>query len=139
MKPVLFILSLGFVYKASASIQSIAVTGQLMCHGQPANDVKVKLYDENTITLDNKLDEQRTDDGGYFTVEGSEKSAFTLNPKINVYHNCHYWNPLCSQKFTIHIPTSYITKGGIPRKVFDAGRFNLEAKFPGQSMDCINK
>ncbi len=28
--------------------QSIAVTGQLMCDGQPASGVKVKLYDDNT-------------------------------------------------------------------------------------------
>ncbi|CAD5209807.1 unnamed protein product [Bursaphelenchus okinawaensis] len=128
------------VTAVSAGTQSVAVQGTLTCDGKPAAGVKVKLYDENSITPDNKLAEGKTDARGVFTLQGSEKSVLTLKPKFNVYHRCHYNNPIpfCYQKFTVNIPSRYITDGSIPQKTFDAGRFNLEAKYPGQSRDCVN-
>ncbi|CAD5214687.1 unnamed protein product [Bursaphelenchus xylophilus] len=128
------------VAAVSAGVQSIAVQGILTCDGKPAAGVKVKLYDVNRVSTDNKLAEGKTDARGYFNLQGSEKSVFTLKPKFNVYHKCHYFNPIptCYQKFAVNIPSRYITEGAIPQKTFDAGRFNLEAKYPGQERDCVN-
>ena len=82
--------------------QSVAVTGQLLCNGQPASSVKVKLYDQNTckwaylkkesfsVSVDNFLDQEYTDANGYFNLQGKETDITTMDPKFNIYHKCDY-------------------------------------------------
>lgn len=116
--------------------QSVAVTGHLQCNGNPASNVKVKLY-EKEVFLDRKMDEGRTDSTGWFKLSGSKREITTIDPKLNIYHKCNYAG-LCYKKVSITIPDTYITRGSIPQSTFDIGTINLASKFPGQSIDCIN-
>uniref|UniRef100_A0A8R1I214 Transthyretin-like family protein n=1 Tax=Caenorhabditis japonica TaxID=281687 RepID=A0A8R1I214_CAEJA len=118
------------------SLQSVAVSGRLICLGRPAADVKVKLY-ESEVLLDSKLDEGRTDSNGVFRLSGSKREFTTIDPKLNVYHKCNY-NGLCDKKFSIRILVDYVSSGSEAEKTFDIGTLNLANEYSGQTTDCIN-
>ncbi|CAD6189441.1 unnamed protein product [Caenorhabditis auriculariae] len=118
------------------TVQSVAVKGKLMCDTVPANNVKVKLYEDEAV-LDVLLDERFTDADGTFTIEGKKTEVTSIDPKINIYHRCNY-DGICFKKITIVIPEAFVTNGETPAKVFDIGELNLAAKFQGQSTDCFN-
>ncbi|CAI5453319.1 unnamed protein product [Caenorhabditis angaria] len=117
-------------------LQSIAVTGKLTCNGQPAKDVKIKLYEKEKIK-DIKLDEMYTDASGSFHVSGSKTEITNIDPKVNIYHRCDRTAP-CYRKLGITIPDQYITSGGVPRKTYDIGTLNLGNIYYGETVDCIN-
>ncbi|CAD5231647.1 unnamed protein product [Bursaphelenchus xylophilus] len=118
--------------------QSLAVQGKFMCKGKPAKGVKVKIYDHDTFTLDDKMGETKSDAQGFFHVTGKSNEVTRLTPKMNIYHKCGKLLPICYTKFSIGIPKNYLTSGSTPKKTYDAGTFNLDAKMPGQSTDCLN-
>ncbi|EPB72983.1 Transthyretin-like family protein [Ancylostoma ceylanicum] len=94
--------------------QAVAVTGRLMCGNRPAAGVKVKLWDEDDgPDPDDVLDEGFTDENG----------AFHLKPG--------------QRKVKFYIPDSYISSGGIARRVFDIGVLNLETIFPKEERDLL--
>ncbi|KAK6045910.1 Transthyretin-like family protein [Cooperia oncophora] len=137
----LLLLLLSLVATSSALLgfgrtQSVAVTGRLICNGQPASNVKVKLY-EKEATFDVKMDEGKTNSNGEFRLAGSKREISTIDPKVNVYHKCNYNGP-CYRKFGITIPDNYITKGANPQKTYDIGTINLANRFTGETTDCIN-
>ena len=82
--------------------QSVAVSGRLICNGQPASGVKVKLYDvevskcllifsffsllKTILALDRLLQEGQTDQNGAFRVGGSATEISNIDPKLNIYH-----------------------------------------------------
>lgn len=88
--------------------QSVAVTGRLICNGQPASNVKVKLYEKESskyppaycITcqpltgihsaFDVKMAEGVTNQNGEFRLSGSKTEISTIDPKVNIYHKCNY-------------------------------------------------
>ncbi|CAI5442388.1 unnamed protein product [Caenorhabditis angaria] len=136
----LVILAL-FVASASAipfigSVQSVKVTGKVTCNGQPAENIKTKLY-EKEILLDKLLDERATDSAGSFTLSGNKKELTAIDPHVNIYHKCNYNGP-CYKKLKIAIPKSFITEGETPDKTFDIGELNLAGSFSGESTDCLN-
>ncbi|KHJ76260.1 Transthyretin-like family protein [Oesophagostomum dentatum] len=116
--------------------QSVAVTGRLICNGQPASNVKVKLYEKES-TFDVKMDEGKTNQNGEFRLSGSKTEISTIDPKVNIYHKCNY-NGLCYKKIGITIPDNYVSSGKNPQKTFDIGTINLANKFTGETTDCIN-
>ncbi|KAK5979208.1 TransThyretin family domain, partial [Trichostrongylus colubriformis] len=118
------------------STQSVAVSGRLICNGQPASNVQVKLYEKENI-LDSKIAEGVTDQNGQFRLSGSKREISTIDPKVNIYHKCNY-NGFCYRKFGITIPDNYVTSGSNPQRVFDIGTINLANRFTGETTDCIN-
>lgn len=58
--------------------QSAAVKGVLTCNGQPAENIKVKLYDEDRTDLDDLMDEGVTDSQGRFELRGHETEITTI-------------------------------------------------------------
>uniref|UniRef100_A0A0N5A2R2 Transthyretin-like family protein n=1 Tax=Parastrongyloides trichosuri TaxID=131310 RepID=A0A0N5A2R2_PARTI len=122
--------------------QAVAAEGYLMCNGKPATDAKIKLYDADTFTKDDKMAETRTDSRGYFKLSGYSSEITRIDPKLNIYHKCtKSINPMkkiCYQKFSIKIPKSYITTGTQAAKTYNAGQLELSGKFPGQTTDCLN-
>ncbi|KAK6738132.1 hypothetical protein RB195_020317 [Necator americanus] len=116
--------------------QSVAVTGRLICNGMPASGVKVKLYDKE-LTVDSKMAESQTNYNGIFMLSGRKREITNIDPKVNIYHKCNY-NGFCYKKLGIRIPSNYITDGSSPRSTYDIGTINLNNKFSGESIDCIN-
>ncbi|EGT53018.1 hypothetical protein CAEBREN_06745 [Caenorhabditis brenneri] len=148
-----FLISTSFCITIElGNLQSVAVNGKLLCNDKPANNIKVKLYEEEAI-LDVLLDERFTSEDGTFEMSGSKSEVTTIDPKLNIYHKCNYDgvrfeeairynNPnsfqICVRKISIMIPTEYITNGEKPARTYNIGEINLASKFSGQSTDCFN-
>ncbi|CAD5210890.1 unnamed protein product [Bursaphelenchus okinawaensis] len=133
------VLAVSWVLSARPQ-QSVSVAGKFTCDGKPAKDVKVKLYDKDTFTFDDLMGKSQSDASGIFKVEGTANEVTNIQPKLNVYHRCNYTPllPTCYQKFSIRIPSNYITKGPRAAKTFDVGTINLAGKMSGQGTDCLN-
>ncbi|VDK47312.1 unnamed protein product [Anisakis simplex] len=120
--------------------QSSAAKGILKCNGKPARGVQVKLYDDDRgVDMDDLMGEATTDQNGYFEVSGSNAEMSTIDPKINIYHDCNDgWKP-CQRKVTIMLPDGFVSDGARPKKIYDAGTLELAGKFPGESRDCLHR
>ncbi|KAI6192090.1 Transthyretin-like family-containing protein [Aphelenchoides bicaudatus] len=78
--------------------------GRLLCDGKPQKGVLVKLYDDDRgIDLDDFMQKTHTDQDGYFELYGHSHEFSSIDPKINIYHDCDDWLP-CQRKFSIMIP-----------------------------------
>ncbi|CAP29095.2 Protein CBR-TTR-29 [Caenorhabditis briggsae] len=143
----LFVLALAFCEGAENAtisknilgigrMQSVAVSGRLICQGRPASNIKLKLY-ENEILFDRLMEEGRSDSNGQFRLSGSKREITSIDPKLNIYHKCNY-NGLCYRKFTIKIPKDFVNTGSQPERTYDIGTLNLANRYSGESIDCIN-
>ncbi|CAD5234156.1 unnamed protein product [Bursaphelenchus xylophilus] len=119
--------------------QWVAVTGKVNCNGVPAKGVKVKIYDVDDWTLDDKVAEVVTGEDGVFHLKGYTYEITTMDPKLNIYHNCNALTPICYIKFNVLLPKSIVNREGEPTQEYDAGTFSLDNTFPGQGTDCLNK
>ncbi|PIC26330.1 hypothetical protein B9Z55_018933 [Caenorhabditis nigoni] len=124
------------LFNIIGSTQSVTVTGKLVCEGQPANNVLVKMYDDGTI-YDSKLGSTRTSSDGTFSVSGTYTDITTLDPKVNIYHSCNYNGP-CSKKVQINIPDYAVAEGSSATTNYDIGTLNLANQFSGETTDCIH-
>ena len=101
------------------NLQSVAVNGTLLCNDKPANNIKVKLYEEEASefcqtkpqkdlwvfcrsVLDVLLDERFTSEDGTFEMAGSKSEVTTIDPKLNIYHKCNY-DGVCCNPFLINL------------------------------------
>ncbi|CAB3398330.1 unnamed protein product [Caenorhabditis bovis] len=116
--------------------QSVTVTGRLICNGQPASGVLVKMYEDGTI-YDSKMGSTKTGPDGTFRVSGSQTKIRTIDPKVNIYHKCNY-SGLCSRKTSISVPKSAVQSGRNANQNYDIGTINLANKFKGDTTDCIH-
>ncbi|VDN50470.1 unnamed protein product [Dracunculus medinensis] len=121
------------------TMQSAGANGTFVCNGRPEANVLVKLYDQDRLlSTDDLMGETKTDRNGYFRVVGKIREISTIDPKLNVYHDCNDgWKP-CQRKFSIKLPDSYVTNGDIPRRIYDVGRMELAGKMPGEERDCLH-
>ncbi|KHJ88568.1 Transthyretin-like family protein [Oesophagostomum dentatum] len=70
--------------------QSIAVKGRLLCGEQPAANVRVKLWEEDTgPDPDDLLDAGYTDSNGEFKLQGGTVETTPIDPVLKVYHDCN--------------------------------------------------
>ncbi|KAL4002355.1 Transthyretin-like family protein [Acanthocheilonema viteae] len=119
--------------------QSAGIMGTLMCNNKPAVNVKVKLYDDDRgIDTDDLLAQGKTNSEGHFELKGYTSEITTIDPKLNVYHDCEDELTPCQRKITIYIPDAYISSGKTPKKIYDAGTIQLAGKFKGETRDCLN-
>nr|CAM84510.1 transthyretin-like protein 1 precursor [Radopholus similis] len=118
--------------------QSAGVEGTLLCEGKPMADVLVKLYDDDRgVDTDDLMAEGKTDSKGRFSLEGYTHEFTTIDPKINIYHDCNDLLP-CQRKISIMIPDKYISSGKTPERYYNAGEVELEGKFKGEERDCLH-
>ncbi|VDO38319.1 unnamed protein product [Brugia timori] len=119
--------------------QSAGIEGTLMCDGKPLGGVLIKLYDDDRGTdTDDLMAKGRTDSKGHFRISGYTNEVSTIDPKLNIYHDCNdNWIP-CQRKISIMIPDSYISSGKAPKQFYNAGNIELSGKFKGETRDCIH-
>ncbi|GMR58528.1 hypothetical protein PMAYCL1PPCAC_28723, partial [Pristionchus mayeri] len=133
----LFVISL-FGCTLAMRDQSIAVTGKLMCGPKPANQVRVKLWEEDSgPDPDDLLDQGYTDTDGRFTLSGGTAELTPIDPVFKVYHDCDDGVMPGSRKVKFGLPKSYITEGKVPKKTFDIGVINLETVFKQEEREMI--
>lgn len=46
---------------------------------------------------------------------------------------------VCSRKVTFWVPKAYVSKGKIPKKIYDMGVIQLALKYKGESVDCLHR
>uniref|UniRef100_A0A914DBC9 Transthyretin-like family protein n=1 Tax=Acrobeloides nanus TaxID=290746 RepID=A0A914DBC9_9BILA len=114
--------------------QTIDVQGSLTCDGQPSSGVLVKLYDSNTFQWDNLLGKANTNSAGQFSITGKINDITKMDPKVNIYTNCHVGAVRCPRKIVLKVPHSAINSGN----TYSIGHIELANKYPGESHDCIH-
>uniref|UniRef100_A0A914EQD4 Transthyretin-like protein 5 n=1 Tax=Acrobeloides nanus TaxID=290746 RepID=A0A914EQD4_9BILA len=141
------ILALVLLYSIPLSVvgvglgitQSSGVKGKLMCNDKPAVGVTVKLYDDDRgIDSDDLMASGKTDGQGQFSLKGHTEEFTTIDPKLNIYHDCEDGIKPCQRKVTIKIPDGYVSQSENPKKIYDAGTLQLAGKFPGEERDCLH-
>ncbi|WKY00689.1 hypothetical protein Q1695_015039 [Nippostrongylus brasiliensis] len=120
--------------------QSAGVKGTLMCGDRPLANAKVKLYDDDTgPDLDDLLAEGTTDSLGQFLLHGHTSEIMTIDPKLNIYHDCDDSLTPCQRKVTFFIPKDYVSSGEMPKKYFDIGHVNMQIQFKSEERDCLHR
>uniref|UniRef100_A0A0K0F8K2 Transthyretin-like family protein n=1 Tax=Strongyloides venezuelensis TaxID=75913 RepID=A0A0K0F8K2_STRVS len=119
--------------------QSAGVKGILVCNGKPYRDAKIKLYDDDMgIDTDDLMSEGKSDSIGRFAVAGYAYEFGTIDPKINIYHDCNDEIMPCQRKITIFVPKKYVSSGETPEVYYDAGNIELAGELKGEERDCIH-
>uniref|UniRef100_A0A1I7ZRQ4 Transthyretin-like family protein n=1 Tax=Steinernema glaseri TaxID=37863 RepID=A0A1I7ZRQ4_9BILA len=120
--------------------QSAGVRGVLTCDGKPAAGVKVKLYDDDRgIDTDDLMASGKTDSEGRFSLQGYTSEFTTIDPKLNIYHDCNDGIMPCQRKLSVMLPDKYVYSGKEPKTLYDFGTFELAGKFKGETRDCLNR
>ncbi|CAJ0565584.1 unnamed protein product, partial [Mesorhabditis spiculigera] len=136
MNSLLVVLLVGIVAIAAANKQTVAIEGRLMCNGKPYSGAKVKLYDHDTFTTDDKLAETQSDGQGYFKLVGTGREVSRLNAKFNIYHRCGKTLPVCYYKYSFAVPSSFVNSGTFANKVYNAQ--TIELSLLEKHRDCLN-
>uniref|UniRef100_A0A0N5AS17 Transthyretin-like family protein n=1 Tax=Syphacia muris TaxID=451379 RepID=A0A0N5AS17_9BILA len=119
--------------------QSAGVEGVLMCNNEPASNVLVKLYDDDSgVDTDDLMAEGYTDSRGRFRLSGHTDEFTTIDAKLNIYHDCEDKNTPCQRKITFWVPDDYIYSGESPSRFYNIGTVNLALKYDGESRDCMH-
>uniref|UniRef100_A0A7E4VFT0 Transthyretin-like family protein n=1 Tax=Panagrellus redivivus TaxID=6233 RepID=A0A7E4VFT0_PANRE len=116
--------------------QSVAVKGNLVCHGRPYANGQVKLYEKDRISKDDLLAEVKTDSRGYFEISGTQREWLSIRPKITIVHACDTRDSACEKKFDIEIEKKYVSSGSTPTKFWNAGNIELALDRVTQTTDC---
>ncbi|VDL78014.1 unnamed protein product [Nippostrongylus brasiliensis] len=124
--------------------QSIAVKGRLLCGEQPAANVRVKLWEEDSgPDPDDLLDQGYTDSNGEFQLQGATVETTPIDPILKVYHECNDVTGFLgvpkpgSRKVKFSLPDKYITDGMVPQKTINIGTINLEVEFMDEGREYI--
>ncbi|CAI4222464.1 unnamed protein product [Auanema sp. JU1783] len=118
-------------------LQSAAVKGKLLCNGKPYEKARLKFYEVDPVK-DTLMAEGLSNGQGTFELHGKDTEWTTIDPKLNIYHNCEDEAVECWRKVEIHIPDEFVSDGEVAQKIFDIGVLNLNAKLPGETRDCLN-
>ncbi|CAI4232065.1 unnamed protein product [Auanema sp. JU1783] len=120
--------------------QSAGVKGVLMCGDRPLAGAKVKLYDDDSgPDLDDLLAEGTTDSLGQFLLFGSTSEIMTIDPKLNIYHDCDDGITPCQRKVSFFIPKDFVSSGEHPKTFFNVGTVNMQIQFKSEERDCIHR
>ncbi|KAK6740003.1 hypothetical protein RB195_008461 [Necator americanus] len=120
--------------------QSAGVKGTLMCGDRPLANTKVKLYDDDSgPDLDDLLAEGTTDSMGQFLLYGHTSEIMTIDPKLNIYHDCDDALTPCQRKVTFNIPKSFVSSGEQPKQFFNIGQVNMQIQFVSEERDCLHR
>ncbi|VDO91871.1 unnamed protein product [Heligmosomoides polygyrus] len=140
---VLYVLLTVLSFSAMAKTlftQSAGVKGVLMCGDRPMANAKVKLYDDDTgPDLDDLMAEGTTDSMGQFLLYGHASEIMTIDPKLNIYHDCDDSITPCQRKVSFYIPKDYVSSGEQPKKFFDIGHINMQIVFKSEERDCLHR
>uniref|UniRef100_A0A7E4VI47 Transthyretin-like family protein n=1 Tax=Panagrellus redivivus TaxID=6233 RepID=A0A7E4VI47_PANRE len=118
--------------------QSTAIKGKLLCGVNPAKNVRIKLWDEDSgPDPDDLLDSGYTDANGEFLLKGGTTELTNIDAIFKVYHDCDDGIKPGSRKVKFQIPNSYVFDAQEPKKVFDIGILNLETIFAKEERELI--
>ncbi|CAJ0578961.1 unnamed protein product, partial [Mesorhabditis spiculigera] len=134
-----FLLS-SFLYIASASQQTVAVEGIVVCNGKPYKDAKIKIYEKDTLH-DDELARVYSDANGHFKAAGTQSEFLGIQAHMNLYHKCDMpflkrLVPTCYYKAKFTVPSRYISTGSIASETWNAQ--TIELSLFTKETDCLN-
>ncbi|CAL2044586.1 unnamed protein product [Caenorhabditis brenneri] len=110
--------------------QSVAVRGMLICGNEPAANVRIKLWDEDSgPDPDDLLDQGYSSNNGSFFLSGWTTETTPIDPVFKIYHDCNDERLPTHRKVKFTIPDKYITAGRFPNITMDAGIIQLEFEY----------
>uniref|UniRef100_A0A914YWY3 Uncharacterized protein n=1 Tax=Panagrolaimus superbus TaxID=310955 RepID=A0A914YWY3_9BILA len=111
---------------SSASVQSTAIRGSVVCGRERFGRVRLELWDKDRTDPDDLMMKPvHISYGDTFTLDGKENEISTIDPELRIFHKCGDERARCYKKSIILIPDEYVTKGERPKKIFMAGRIDL--------------
>ncbi|RCN29122.1 Transthyretin-like family protein [Ancylostoma caninum] len=87
-----------------------------------------------------QLAETKPNSSGDFTVAWTGSNLVPITPIVNIYHRCHYHQPIriCARVLSIQVPNDYvINNANGPNATYDIGSVNLNIKYTFEMIDCI--
>ncbi|EYC41120.1 hypothetical protein Y032_0581g270 [Ancylostoma ceylanicum] len=72
-----------------------------------------------------------------FSLMGSERELTNIDPVFKVYHDCDDGVKPGQRKVKFRIPSSYVSLGKTPKRMFNIGVLNLETIFPKEERELI--
>ncbi|GMR30066.1 hypothetical protein PMAYCL1PPCAC_00261 [Pristionchus mayeri] len=90
-----------------AELQTITVTGITVCHRRRVADVRIELWERDTMDADDLLLEVRSNATGDFTMTGSQDEYGSIAPYIIIYHECDA-KPNCQRVAEYDVPADKI-------------------------------
>ncbi|CAD6187100.1 unnamed protein product [Caenorhabditis auriculariae] len=118
--------------------QSVAVRGILMCGDQPAEKVRVKLWDEDTgPDPDDLLDQGYSTANGSFYLQGWTSETTPIDPVLKIYHDCNDEITPTHRKVKFTLPDKYITSGKVPNVTMNVGIIQLELEFKKEEREVF--
>ncbi|CAI5450827.1 unnamed protein product [Caenorhabditis angaria] len=110
--------------------QSVAVKGVLICGDEPAGNVRIKLWDEDSgPDPDDLLAQGYSETNGSFFLSGWTTETTPIDPVFKIYHDCNDHGLPTHRKVKFTIPDKYITAGRFPNATMDAGIIQLEFEY----------
>ncbi|VDM44194.1 unnamed protein product, partial [Toxocara canis] len=100
--------------------------------------INTNVYKLSGPDPDDELDAGYTDEKGHFDLSGDTTEMTTIDPHLKIYHDCNDGITPCQRRWKFELPNHYITGGRMPQKTLNIGTWNLEAKLPDESHDCIH-
>ncbi|VDN55875.1 unnamed protein product [Dracunculus medinensis] len=79
---------LSLLIVAFCRMQRITVKGQLACDNKAIQGVLVKLIEKDTLDPDDLMATTHSDRQGYFEVTGEEDEVGSIEPFLQIIHNC---------------------------------------------------
>ncbi|GMT35067.1 hypothetical protein PFISCL1PPCAC_26364, partial [Pristionchus fissidentatus] len=83
------VVLLSIIGLSAAKMQNITVTGVFHCNGEPMENIIVELRDKDTFDPDDLFATTQSNKKGEFTVKGGENEIGSIEPYINVLHECN--------------------------------------------------
>uniref|UniRef100_A0A0K0F635 Transthyretin-like family protein n=1 Tax=Strongyloides venezuelensis TaxID=75913 RepID=A0A0K0F635_STRVS len=98
------LLTILFLSIVDTKKQTITVKGILLCDRRPQPNLTVELKEKDRVTFDDTLATVKSDKNGSFVITGSDNEIFSIEPYMNIIHNCNVKKIGCSRittyKFT---------------------------------------
>ncbi|CAI4221861.1 unnamed protein product [Auanema sp. JU1783] len=128
----LILLAFGLccLLSVSAKMQNVTVQGVAVCNKKRVPNVKVQLWDKDTLDPNDLLGEVTTDSEGNFKVYGEEDEVGSIEPFLRIEHGCAVSKNGCIRTSEYIVPKEKI--GG----VYDMTYVTLDIKVHGDKEKC---
>ncbi|KAL4002944.1 Transthyretin-like family protein [Acanthocheilonema viteae] len=79
-----------FAYGLFGRKKNVTVVGELNCGRNYYSNVKVELWEADTVDRDDKLNTTYTNESGQFKIFGQAREILNIEPYLKVHHFCQH-------------------------------------------------
>ncbi|CAJ0559697.1 unnamed protein product, partial [Mesorhabditis spiculigera] len=113
-----------------AKMQSVSVKGVTICNKKRLANVKVELFDRDTLDPNDLLSTVTTNSEGEFEITGGEDEVGKIEPFIRITHNCNTKEG-CARIGEYEVPQTHIDAAP-----YDMTYVNLDIYVKGEKEKC---